>query len=100
MTLYSWSFISDELFSRPEEANLNKILVRLNTARRLLDSYKIIAGIGEKYETVVRTAIFCIFNIPDVSLNNNKCQRAVYAEIVTPLTETLENFNNTTSSVT
>ena len=85
---------------RPEEADLNETLARLNTACRLLDSHKIFAEMGEKYETVVRTAIFCTFNIPDVSLDNDECQRAVYAEIVTPLTETLENFDNTTNSVT
>ena len=85
---------------RPEEADLNETLARLNTARRLLDSHRIFIEMGEKYETVVRTAIFCTFNMPDVSLDNEECQRAVYAEIVTPLTETLENFDNTTGSVT
>ena len=85
---------------KPDEADLNETLARLNTARRLLDRHKILIEMGEKYETVVRTAIFCTFNMPDVSLDNDECQRAVYAEIVTPLTETLESFDNTTGSVT
>ena len=75
---------------RPEEIDSNETLTRLNTAHRLLgDVYN---ESGGRYGDVVRRCLFCLFDMRDVSLDNEDFQDAVYDNIVSPLIQDLETF--------
>lgn len=69
-----------------------EIMTNFNTACRLIPY--VYEGGGEKYGNVVRR---CLKNPPDVrdaTMDNEEFQRAVFDDIVTPLKENLDIFND------
>lgn len=76
---------------QPDDVNSNDTITRLNTAQRLLDDVD--AEGGDKYGDVVRRCLFCPFEVRDFSLDNETFQQVVFDHVVTPLVDSLNDFN-------
>ena len=74
-----------------EDNDPNDTITRLNTAHRLLDG--VYDECGSRYGDVVQRCLLCLFDIRDVSFDNEDFQEAVYDDVVTPLTNDLEDFS-------
>ena len=73
-----------------EDEDPSKIIVKLNTAHRLLSL--VYGEMGDVYGDVVRRCLLQPFDVRELSLDNEEVQQQVYDGIVAPLTDTLDDF--------
>ena len=73
-----------------EDNDSNDMITRLNTAYRLLDG--VYDESGGRYGDVVQRCLLCLFDMRDVSFDNEDFQDAVYNDVVIPLMNDLKDF--------
>ena len=73
-----------------EDEDPSKIVVKLNTAHRLLSL--VYREMGDVYGDVVRRCLLQPFDVRELSLDNEEVQQQVYDGIVAPLTDALNDF--------
>ena len=74
----------------PEDDDSSNIIVKLNTAHRLLSL--VYREMGDVYGDVVRRCLVQPFDVRVMSLNNEDVQQQVYDGIVAPLTDAFNDF--------
>ena len=73
-----------------EDDDPSKIIIKLNTAQRLLSL--VYREMGDVYGDVVRRCLIQPFDVRELNLANENVQQQVYDGIVAPLTDTLNDF--------
>ena len=74
----------------PKDVGQNENLTRRNTAIRKLDEVYIKSG--DRYGDVVQRCLYCLFDVRDASLDNEKFEQDVFDKVVIPLIEDIEAF--------
>lgn len=75
----------------PEDGDPNEATTEMKTAYRLHNS--VYSEMGTSYGDVVRRCLCQLFDVRDMSLDNEELQQKVFDEIVAPLSDDLMNFN-------
>lgn len=75
----------------PEDGNPNEATTEMKTAYRLHNS--VYSEMGTSYGDFVRRCLYQLFDVRDMSLDNEELQQKVFDEIVAPLSDDLMNFN-------
>ena len=73
-----------------EDDDPSKIIIKLNTAQRLLSL--VYREMGDVYGDVVRRCLIQPFDVRELNLANENVQQQVYDGIVAPLTDALNDF--------
>ena len=75
----------------PEDGDPNEATTEMKTGYRLHNS--VYSEMGTSYGDVVRRCLYQLFDVRDMSLDNEELQQKVFDEIVAPLSDDLMNFN-------